>query len=330
MTPEVSVLLPFRDVRATLEEALGSVLEDRGARLEVLAIDDGSTDGSAELAARFGPPVTVVRAGGRGIAHALELGRSLARAPLLCRMDGDDVSLTGRIAAQAEALAREPSLAVVGGRVEAFGDGVGEGLSRYVAWQNELITPAEHLRDRFVEATLCHPATMLRASTLAAVGGWQAGDFAEDWDLWLRLHAAGFGLAKIERDVLRWRHRGGRATFADPRYGEDAHRALRARHLAPMLREQDGRRLTMWGAGPVARRLARALEEHGLRFARFVEIDPRRLGGTCRGAPIVAPGALDERDFVVVGVGARGARAEIRAHLLGAGRIELTDFVCAA
>jgi hypothetical protein len=162
------------------------------------------------------------------------------------------------------------------------------------------------------------------------VGGWREGDFAEDWDLWLRLHASGLELAKVEQPVLRWRHRAGRATFSDARYGEAAHRALRARHLAPLLAGLDGRRLTMWGAGPIARRLARALEAHGLRFARFVEIDPRRIGGTCRAAPIVAPDALDARDFVVVGVGARGARDEIRAHLLGRGRAELTDFLCAA
>lgn len=328
LTPDVSVLLPFRDVRATLAEALGSVLDEGGPRIEVLAIDDGSTDGSGALAARFDPRVRWVRSTGRGIALALELGRSLARAPFLCRMDGDDVSLPGRIAAQAEALERDPGLAVVGGRVEALGD-VGEGLVRYVAWQNALITPAEHLRDRFVEATLCHPSTMLRASALAAVSGFRDGDFAEDWDLWLRLHAAGFALAKIERTVLRWRHRAGRATFADPRYGVDAHRRLRARHLAPVLHAAR-RPLAMWGAGPVARRLARALEPHGVRFERFVEIDPRRIGGVCRGAPIVAPEGLLPGDFVVVAVGARGARDEIRAHLVHRGRVELEDFVCAA
>jgi len=245
-------------------------------------------------------------------------------------MDADDVSLPGRLIAQLEALEADPSLGAVGGLVEAFGEGVGEGLTRYVAWQNGLLKPAEHLRDRFVEATLCHPSTTLRAAALDVVGGWRDGDFAEDWDLWLRLHAAGFALAKIERRVLRWRHRAGRATFSDPRYGEAAHRMLRAAHLAPVLRTLSKRRLTMWGAGPIARRLARALEAHGVRFARFVEIDPRRVGGRCRGAPIVDPGALSGDDFVVVAVGARGARDEIRAHLRARGSREPEDFLCAA
>lgn len=329
MIPDVSVVLPYRDVRATLEAAVVSVLEDAGPRVELLAIDDGSTDGSE---APRDPRVRALSTGGAGLVAALELGRRQARAPLIARMDGDDLSLPGRLSAQAARLASDARLGAVGGRVEAFSDEgpIGEGLARYVAWQNGLLTPADHARDAFVEATLCHPSTMLRASALSAVGGYRAGPFAEDWDLWLRLGAAGFGLAKVEANVLRWRHRAGRATFSDPRYGEEAHRALRALHLAPLLLALADRRRTMWGAGPVARRLARALEAHGVRFERFVEIDPKRIGRVCRGAPIVGREALEPLDFVVVAVGARGARDLIRADLLARGYSEGSDFVCAA
>lgn len=331
MIPDVSIVLPFRDVAGTLEEAMRSVLDDAGMRAELLAIDDGSTDGSRELAEGLDPRVRVLSSGGRGLVAALQLGRREARAPLIARMDGDDVSLPGRLEMQAALLEREPSLAAVGGWVEAFPEGsVGEGLRRYVDWQNGLLTPEDHARDAFVEATLCHPSTMLRADALEAVGGYREGPFAEDWDLWLRLHAAGFALGKVEQQVLRWRHREGRATFSDPRYGEAAHRALRAEHLAPHLRLVHPRRLTMWGAGPVARRLARALEAQGVSFSRFVEIDPRRIGGTCRGAPIIGAEALEMGDYVVVAVGARGARALIRAELVARGFVEGRDFLCAA
>lgn len=331
MIPAVSVLLPFRDVASTIEEALQSVLAERDVPLEVLAIDDGSTDGSVErVAAIADDRVRLLRAGGGGLVAALELGRDAARAPMLMRMDGDDVSLPGRAMAQLAALETH-DLAVVGGLVEAFGEGVGEGLARYVAWQNALRTPEDHARDAFVEATLCHPSVMLRASALDRVGGWRSGPFAEDWDLWLRMDAAGLGAAKIDRPVLRWRHRAGRATFADARYGMDAHRRLRALHLAPFLRRAAADRpLVCWGAGPIARRTARELETHGVRFTRFLEIDPRRVGGTCRGAPIDAVPTLRAEDFVVTLVGARGARDLIRTELLAAGRRDRIDFVCAA
>jgi len=333
IAPAISVLLPFRDVEDTLEEAMRSVLAEHDVAIEVLAIDDGSSDRSLSIASSFDDPrVRVLSSGGAGLVATLELARNQARADFLARMDGDDVSLPGRFGAQLDRLANDAALGVVGGRVEAFSDGVlGEGLQRYVDWQNQLTTPADHARDVFVEATLCHPSVLMRASALDAVGGYRAGPFAEDWDLWLRLDAAGLGVAKVEQTVLRWRHREGRATFSDPRYGEEAHRELRALHLSPRLSRVRSarRRLTCWGAGPIARRNARALEAHGVAFERFVEIDPRRIGGVCRGTPIIAPGDLTAEDFVVVLVGARGARAEIRAALIGGGRSEGDDFLCA-
>lgn len=332
-SPQLSVLLPFRDVEDTLEEAMRSVLAERDVALELLMIDDGSSDRSRAIASSIDDArVRVLSSGGEGIVAALEQARREARAAYLGRMDGDDVSLPGRFAAQLDRIDREPGLGVIGGQVEAFSDGVlGEGLARYVAWQNGLITPADHARDVFVEATLCHPSVVMRAASVEAVGGYRAGAFAEDWDLWLRLDGAGFGAAKVEQAVLRWRHRDGRATFSDPRYGEAAHRSLRAMHLAPRLSGMRavGRHLTCWGAGPVARRHARALEAHGVAFERFVEIDPKRIGGVCRGAPIIAPADLTDDDFVVVLVGARGARDLIRADLLTRGRSEGHDFLCA-
>jgi hypothetical protein len=68
-----------------------------------------------------------------------------------------------------------------------------------------------------------------------------------------------------------------------------------------------------------------------VRAARFVDIDPRKIGRTARGAPIVAADALDRtRDFCVVAVGARGARGLVRAHLAAHGWREGTDFIAAS
>jgi len=89
----------------------------------------------------------------------------------------------------------------------------------------------------------------------------------------------------------------------------------------------------VWGAGATGRRLARALEGHGLAPRAFVDIDPGKIGGVARGRPIVAAEAhLDDarRPFTVVAVGAAGARAIVRGRLLGAGAEELRDFVCAS
>lgn len=334
MSPTVSVLLPYRNAEDTLEEALLSVLQDRSVDLEVIAIDDGSTDGGSAIVERIGradPRVVPASGPAGGIARALNRAVELARAPFLARMDADDISLPGRLERQVEALTKNPRLGVIGTQVEAFPEGaVGEGMRLYLAWQNALVTPEDHAREIFVEAPLCHPSVMIRRAALAEVGGFCEGPWPEDYDLWLRLDARGHELAKIPVVLFRWRQRRASATFSDPRYSLARFTEARGFYLAPRLLSK-GRPVAVWGAGQTGRRLARQIAARGARPILFIDIDPRKIGRTAQGAPIEAPDSLvPGRYTIVVAVGARGARELIRAHLTGAGFVEGIDYICAA
>jgi glycosyltransferase involved in cell wall biosynthesis len=333
--PEVSVLLPCRDAEDTVAEALESVLAERDVALEVIVVDDGSRDQSAEVIARIGardPRVRAVRTPRVGIGRALQAAVEAARAPLLARMDADDVSLPGRLRAQLTALHADPALAAIGARVEAFPEhALAEGMRRYVRWQNGLLAAEDHRRQLFVESPLCHPSVMLRADALAKVGGYRDGPFPEDYDLWLRLDAAGFRLAKLPAVLLRWRHRPERATLRDPRYARSRFLELKAPHLARRLLAR-ARAVDVWGAGPTGKQLVRVLESYGVRAARFIDIDPRKIGGSARGAPVVAPERLHApgAHWVVVALGARGARDLVRNALDALGHREGDDYLCAS
>jgi glycosyltransferase involved in cell wall biosynthesis len=330
IVPRISVLLPFRDAASTLRRAAASVLAEREVPLELVGVDDGSTDGSAAiLEALDDPRVVLVRTGGVGVAAGLAAAAARATGAFLARMDADDESRPGRFRAQLNALENDPRLGVVGVRVELAG-AVTEGMRRYVEWQNGLVTPEEHARDLFVESPLCHPSVMMRRSAYDAAGGYREADWPEDYDLWLRVVAAGYELAKLPRVLFRWHRHEGQLTFRDPRYDPERFRALKARFLAPRLTGED-RPFAVWGAGQTGRRLARALEREGATADRFVDIDPQKIGGHARGRPIVAPDALDRRrEVVVVAVGAPGAREIVRAHLAERGWREGLDFLCAA
>lgn len=321
--PVISVLLPFRNAAETLEEALCSVLAEREVPIEVIAIDDGSTDDGARIVERLNDPrVVPVRTPGLGIPAALNLGLSHARGEVIARMDADDVSLPGRFRAQLALLA---DASVVGTRVEAFPD-VGAGLSRYVAWMNGLVSAADHAREIFVEAPLCHPSVMMRRDALEAVGAWHDTEGPEDYDLWLRFHAHGYAMTKVPEVLLRWRHHPARATLTDARYALERFAHTKAPYLARFVGD---RPFVVWGAGRTGKDLARALEAHHCRPRAFVDIDPRKIGGVARGAPIVGPD-FASGPLVIVAVGARGARDEVRGRLVARGMIEGTDFVCAA
>lgn len=358
--PLVSVVLPYRDAGETIEEAIESVLADRDVDLELVAVDDGSRDdgplrvrricsadsrvvmASTSDAGANASANTDANASARscGIVAALQEGIRVARGELIARMDGDDISLPGRLARQRDALLADARLGALGTQVEAFPDAaVAEGMRRYVRWQNTLITPEDHAREIFIESPLCHPSVMIRRSALDAVGGFRDGPWPEDYDLWLRLDEAGFLLAKVPEILLRWRHREGRATFTDPRYAIARFIDAKARYIAPRLRRMAASRgelgealsLVIWGAGKTGKQVARAIEKSGLQASLFIDIDPRKIGRTARGAAIAPPSALVRgRHLVVVAVGARGARDLIRDHLSSVGFIEGSDFLCAA
>lgn len=329
----LSVLLPFRDAAPTLAAAVESVLAERDVDLELVAVDDGSSDDGAaivERIARDDARVRLVRGPARGIAQALNCALGVARGDVIARMDADDESLPGRFAAQLSRLSRG-DVSVVGTQVEAFPAGVVEqGMQRYVGWSNAIVEPHEHAREIFVESPLCHPSVVMRRDALEAVAGYRDVDLPEDYDLWLRMHGAGHRFAKVPRVLLRWRHHAARATLRDPRYSLDRFPIVKAPFLAAELRAR-GRPLTIWGAGKTGKRLARALEAHDVCAARFVDIDPRKLGGIARGAPIVDASTLRRgSQTVVVAVGARGAREIVRDRLRALGFVEGDDFVCAS
>ncbi len=328
----ISVALPFRDAAETVGAALRSVLAEPEVG-EVIAVDDGSLDAGAAIVSAIAASdrrVRVVRGPARGIVGALDAALSRCAGAYVARMDADDVSLPGRIRAAVEVLDRDASLGAVGTRVTVVG--AAGGMAAYAAWQNGLITPDDHERELFVEAPLCHPSVVLRRAALDAVGAYRDTAWPEDWDLWLRLDAAGWGMAKVDEALFRWQHREGRLTFTHARYTWERLMDARAAYLpARLARVTAGRALAVWGAGPTGKALARALEGRGVRAARFVDIDPRKIGRTARGAPIVAADALDRtRDFCVVAVGARGARGLVRAHLAAHGWREGTDFIAAS
>lgn len=316
--------MPFRNAAATIEEAATSVLADLDEGDELVAIDDGSTDGGRDRLPRD-RRVVVVNGGGNGIVPALSAGITASRGDLLARMDADDVSLPGRFAASRALLDSDPSLGVVATCIETIG---GEGLASYVAWQNAVVSKDDHANAILVESPICHPSVIMRRDALDAAGGYHDPPWPEDWDLWLRIGLRGFAIAKVPRVLFRWRRHDASLTVTDARYSEDRMRECRAHYLARRLDDLGERSFAIWGAGQTGRRLARELEKHGKRPRLFVDIDPKKQ--RARDLAVIRPEALERDLFVVVAVGAPGARDIVRGRLLRRGSREGSDFICAA
>jgi glycosyltransferase involved in cell wall biosynthesis len=331
--PLVTVLLPARNAAATLPAALAGILRQTLRDLEIVAVDDGSMDATAEVLARAAerdPRVRVVRIAppGAGIVAALQAGLARSSAPFVARMDADDVAHPQRLAAQTEALREDTRLGAVGARVALFpARSVRAGMRRYAEWLNGLHSAADHARERFVESPLVHPSVTLRREALDDAGGYRETQWPEDWDLWLRLHARGWRLAKVQRVLHFWRETPSRLTRTGARYTPSALRAARAHHLVagPLAR----REAWVWGAGPIGRRLARELRARGARVAGFVDVDPKKVRNRRDTIDYRRLGGPDGR-VVLAAVGVPGARDFIRDELLQRGWTEGRDFYCCA
>ena len=334
-TPRVSILLPARDAAATLEEALASLVAQTLPDWECLVADDGSRDATADIGARWARAdgrIRLIRAPApQGIVAALVRAAREARAPYLARQDADDRSLPGRLERSLALLQGEARLGAVATQVRFFPAPPGEsGWGHYGEWLNAAITPAEIERDLWVESPLPHPAVLMRRSAYLGSGGYRDVPWPEDYDLWLRMHVNGWRFAKVPEVLYEWRLHPGRLTLRDAHYSADAFLACKLHHLAPRLRR---RRIFIWGAGRDGRRLGRALAARGFGISAFVDIDPRKIGRTRLGRPVLAPEALGERNsaggaLLLVAVGTRGARTLIRARLAQLGWSEPEDFLC--
>lgn len=116
--PSVSVVIPVFNAEPFLADAIDSILTQHYSPLEIVVVDDGSTDASAAVAARY--PVTLVRQATAGIGAARNAGVSAAAGILLAFLDADDLWLPGKLARQVDALQSDPSLDIVLGHVEHF------------------------------------------------------------------------------------------------------------------------------------------------------------------------------------------------------------------
>jgi glycosyltransferase involved in cell wall biosynthesis len=188
-----------------LAEAIASILTQTFEALELVILDDGSTDRSAAIAEEFAcedARVKLIRLPHGGLTQALNVGIEHAKARYIVRMDADDISFPTRLAKQIAYLDAHPQCVVIGSDIEvidADGEIVGHaGFPTTHAGILQLLLGGAGLR-------LIHPATVMRRDTLLAVGGYRAESFpSDDLDLWIRLADIGeFG--NIPEPLLRYR-----------------------------------------------------------------------------------------------------------------------------
>jgi glycosyltransferase involved in cell wall biosynthesis len=319
---KLDVWLPAFNADATIAAAIRSLRRQTFRDVRLIVVDDGSADRTAEIAGDAG--ATVLRVPHGGIVGALQAAARASDAPIVARMDADDLCARGRFEAQ---LAVKADL--VATRVRLTGP---PGLRAYLRWQNGLVTHGDIVREMYVESPIAHPTALFTREIYERAGGYRDVAWPEDVDLWHRMREAGARFAKVPRALVAWRDSPGRLTRTHPMYAPEAHRAAKLHYLLrdPFLRRGP---VTVWGAGPIGRRWARDLRASGVEVEQAIDIDRRKIGR--RLGNVVPVRAVDEalarrRGPLIGAVGSRGARELIRGRLVAAGMVEGEDFLFVA
>jgi glycosyl transferase domain protein len=200
--PLVSVLIPCYNCEKYVEKAVTSIIEQSYSNLEILVIDDGSTDNTGsilqELAQKDSRIRYIKNETNLKLIKTLNKGIDLCRGKYIARMDADDISLPTRIVKQVNFLEKHPDIGIVGTYTKNFG-------ANNRTWKMKT-------RDKFIRAHLffntcfAHPSVMIRTSVLRDNHLYYDTNYlhAEDYKLWCDI-AQYTKLANIPEILLYYR-----------------------------------------------------------------------------------------------------------------------------
>ncbi len=220
----VSVVIPCFNAERYIAAAIRSVQDQHWSDLEIVVVDDGSTDGSAELVATSFPGVRLIRQANQGVAAARNRGVREARGNWIAFLDADDLWLPGKLAAQSEVMSSDPKARVV---YAAWKVWAGETPYPDVADLESLLAGADDparwqgpsgwiYPDLLLDCALWTSTVVAHRSVFDEVGMFDTGlRIGEDYDLWLRVSRV-TRILRVNRPCALYRAHAASITRAAP------------------------------------------------------------------------------------------------------------------
>lgn len=200
--PLVSIVVPVYNKGAFLDECLQSLVNQTYLRVEIIAIDDGSTDACADILARWKKRDKRIRlmthVNNKGISYTSNRGLRVAKGKYIARMDADDVAMPERIALQVEFMERSSDIFLVGGGAVNINE-TGEELGHFTP----LCTPDEIDEILPHRNPIYHPTIMYRND--GTVQYRSKFDMVEDYDMYLRLLTLGKRMINLPHVFVKYR-----------------------------------------------------------------------------------------------------------------------------
>jgi len=208
--PAVSVIIPAYNAADFIAEAVQTVRAQTFRDYEIIVVDDGSSDGTADVVRRLGGEVRYHRQPNGGVASARNAGLELSRGDLVCFLDADDLWLPEKLARQTAFMAAHPDIGLLfADATESHGDVIQKAsilASMQCGAEATSQVPIKNaFRKLLVENFVPTSSVMLRRSCVATAGPFDVAlQNVEDRDMWLRV-AAHFPIACLPQNLVRKR-----------------------------------------------------------------------------------------------------------------------------
>lgn len=208
----VTVIIPVRNGERFIGHAIDSILSQTLTDIELLVVDDASTDRTTEIIESYTDPrLRILRNPQRmGVSASRNRAVAEARSPYVAFLDADDIAYSQRLEKQITFLESHPNVALVGSHLDYID---AEGKLLYSERPGQRPCKSDELRMELLKRACILPSTATgRKSALVQAGGFPQMDYAEDHDLWCRL-AVNHELAILPERLVAYRYHPNQATF---------------------------------------------------------------------------------------------------------------------
>lgn len=259
--------MPVKNAGHYLKPCLDSIIGQSYRNWELIAINDGSTDGSKEMLVSYSDRydnILTCDNDGEGIISALQMAYSLSKGEWIHRMDADDIMPAYKLNTLKN-LAQKGS--VVTGKVHYFCDEqqIGEGFVKYANWLNALMEGGDFWRDIYRECPIPSSAWLLHRLDFDSIGAFNSSLLPEDYDLCFRIFQNNLKVLKCKDVVHQWRDSSTRTSRNADEYFPLAYLPLKV-HYFLKLHRAGSRPLVLWGAGKKGKLVAKLLLEKKIIF----------------------------------------------------------------
>ena len=270
--------MPVKNAGTYLKPCLDSILAQTYTNWELIAVNDGSTDGSAEVVSKYANEnsnIHVVDSEGKGVVAALRKGYGLSSGEWIHRMDSDDLMPAEKL----QLLINRATLGtVVTGKVSYFCDeyDIGEGFLKYADWLNEIMESGDFWRDVYKECPIPSSAWLMHRSDFERIGGFESDLMPEDYDLSFRIMEYNLKVVRVPHIVHHWRDSATRTSRNEKHYFPTAYIPLKV-HYFLKIAHDSSKCLVLLGAGIKGKKMAKELLEKEISFKWYTN-NPNKVG----------------------------------------------------